>query len=91
MKMLELTQEQRHYNYEGGTVSLRILYPSKPYGVWQGNPVTIREWHMNEKGQAMSRPCTREEILSFETALGELLVVGFTTHPTLGLVAIEGM
>lgn len=88
---LILTQEHRHYDAEDGShVSLRIIQPSAPAGVWPGNERTIREWQICPRSQAHYRRCTEDEVRELEAAIGEVKAVTFGTHPTLGLVAYEG-
>ncbi len=90
---LRLAQEDRRYEFgfpnKPGSALLRVIPPTKPYGAYPGNSLTIRHWQISQPNTCMYRACTHGEITRLERLVGELSAVGFMEHPTIGLVTYE--
>jgi hypothetical protein len=64
------TQEQYNFKYGDFLVTLRIIAPSEPRGVWSGNKKEIREWLIFRK--AAGETPTNQEIAVFENMFNKM-------------------
>ena len=87
MKLILKQRECSFKTESGNEYSLREIKPSRPYGAWIGNTITIRQWRFLKKGDMIYKECSDEQIAECEKSLGELDNFDIFTHPALGRVS----